>query len=65
GAYDISVGVSGPGGMYDWREPACRFEVMNPGRSTGVVAMPLRLAIVPREWVEDGAQSDVSVEARR
>jgi len=64
GAYDITVGVAGPGGLYDWREPACRFEVMNPGRSTGVVAMPVRLAIVPREWVEDAAQSDVSVEAR-
>ncbi len=53
GAYDINVGISGPGGLYDWQEPACGFEVMNPGRSTGVVAMPVRLAIVPREWIGD------------
>jgi len=53
GAYDIAVGVSGPGGLYDWRERACSFEVVNPGRSNGRVAMPVRLAIVPREWVDD------------
>ncbi len=51
GAYDITVGIRTPRGMSDWREPACRFEVMNPGRSTGVVALPCRVAVVPQEPV--------------
>jgi len=43
GAYDVSIGVqSREGGVvYDWREQVCRFEVMNPGRSRGLVALPL------------------------
>ncbi|MGH9081737.1 MAG: ABC transporter ATP-binding protein [Acidimicrobiales bacterium] len=51
GAYDVFVGVLTRRGMSDWREPACRFEVMNPGRSTGVVALPCRVAVVPHEAV--------------
>jgi ABC-type polysaccharide/polyol phosphate transport system ATPase subunit len=49
GAYEITVGIRTPRGMSDWREPACRFEVVNPGRSTGVVALPIRVAVVPQE----------------
>ncbi|HEX3946207.1 MAG TPA: Wzt carbohydrate-binding domain-containing protein, partial [Acidimicrobiales bacterium] len=53
GSYLINVGITGPGGiLYDWREPACTFEVMNPGRATGVVAVPVKVAIVPTELVE-------------
>ena len=63
GAYDVVVGVSGSGGiLYDWQEPACTFEVMNPGRSTGVVAMPLRVAIVPREWVDESVDPSAWVD---
>ena len=63
GAYDVVVGVSGVGGMlYDWQEPACKFEVMNPGRSTGVVAMPLRVAIVPRERVDESVDPSAWVD---
>jgi len=53
GTYDIGVGITGPGGvLYDLAEPACKFEVMNPGRSTGIVAVPVKVAIVPREWID-------------
>jgi ABC-2 type transport system ATP-binding protein len=52
GMYDINVGVYGSGGiLFDWREPACQFEMMNPGRATGMVALTVRLALVPDEWV--------------
>ncbi len=46
GAYDVNVGVETAQGLSDWREPGCKFEVMNPGRSTGVVAVPVRGALV-------------------
>jgi len=53
GSYLVNVGITGPGGiLYDWREPACTFEVMNPGRATGVIAVPVKAAIVPTELVE-------------
>ncbi len=45
GAYEIGVGVQTPRGLSDWREPACRFEVMNPGRSEGMVAIPVRTVV--------------------
>ena len=44
GSYDVNVGVYGPGGiLFDWREPACSFEMMNPGRSVGIVSLPVRV----------------------
>ena len=46
GAYDVNLGVQTSSGLSDWREPACRFEVMNPGRSTGAVAIPVQAALV-------------------
>ncbi len=51
GAYAVNVGVSSraDGVLYDWHEPACRFEVMNPSRSVGLVAMPMRTAFVAPE----------------
>jgi ABC-type polysaccharide/polyol phosphate transport system ATPase subunit len=53
GTYEVNVGISGAGGiLYDWREPACTFEVMNPGRSTGIIAVPVQVAVVPTEMVE-------------
>jgi ABC-2 type transport system ATP-binding protein len=45
GAYDIGLGVQTARGLSDWREPACRFEVMNPGRSVGMVAIPVRTVV--------------------
>jgi ABC-2 type transport system ATP-binding protein len=46
GSYDVNVGVETPRGLSDWREPACSFEVMNPSRSTGFVAVPVSGALV-------------------
>ena len=44
GTYDVLVGIYGSGGiLFDWREPASRFEMMNPGRATGLVALPVRV----------------------
>jgi ABC-type polysaccharide/polyol phosphate transport system ATPase subunit len=44
GAYGVTIGVrSRKGGVvYDWRDQQDHFEVMNPGRSTGRVALTLR-----------------------
>lgn len=51
GVYDFNVAVTSAlgGVLYDLREPACRFEVINPGRTTGIVAMPVQVAVVPRD----------------
>ena len=46
GAYDVNLGVQTARGMSDWREPACQFEVMNPGRATGTVAIPVEAGLV-------------------
>lgn len=45
GAYDVAAGIRAQhGGVnYDWREQACRFEVMNPGRNTGMVLLPVQV----------------------
>jgi ABC-2 type transport system ATP-binding protein len=47
GAYQVSIGArSGSGGkLFDWRVQQDTFEVMDPGRTTGRVAMPLRAEI--------------------
>ena len=47
GTYGISVGARDHSGgvVYDWRDQKDHFAVMNPGRSTGSVALPLEAAI--------------------
>jgi ABC-2 type transport system ATP-binding protein len=45
GAYEVSIGVQTPRGLSDWQEPACRFEVMNPGRSSGTIALSVRTLV--------------------
>jgi ABC-type polysaccharide/polyol phosphate transport system ATPase subunit len=52
GTYEVCVGAQTEHGMSDWREPACTFEVMDPGRSTGMVAFPVHAVLVSA----DGAQ---------
>jgi ABC-2 type transport system ATP-binding protein len=49
GAFEVTVGIqSRQGGvLYDWQEPAGRFEVMNPGKTTGFLNLPHRVAMVP------------------
>jgi ABC-2 type transport system ATP-binding protein len=50
GKFTYSIGVQSKGGvLYDWREPAGTFEVMNPGRATGFMTMPLRAELLPPE----------------
>lgn len=48
GTYSINVGAQGrrSGRTYDWRDQVAHFEVMNPGRSSGGVAMPLRTEVM-------------------
>jgi ABC-2 type transport system ATP-binding protein len=45
GVFTVVIGIqSRLGGLiFDWREPAARFEVMNPGRATGSISLPLRV----------------------
>jgi len=46
GTFFVSVGAqSGGGVVYDWKEQAATFEVMNPGRSVGVVSLPVHAEI--------------------
>ncbi len=48
GTFSVNLDVrSGTGVVIDVKEPACSFEVMNPGRATGVVAMPLVIELDP------------------
>jgi ABC-2 type transport system ATP-binding protein len=47
GQYEVIVGVqSGWGVVWDWREQAASFEVVNPGRAGGVISIPIRLSIL-------------------
>jgi ABC-2 type transport system ATP-binding protein len=49
GTYRVNVGIRSKGGgtVYDWREQLCQFEVMNPGRSVGIVALDPQVEIHP------------------
>jgi ABC-2 type transport system ATP-binding protein len=48
GAYTVNVGVQSRrgGSLFDWWEPAARFEVMHPGKTTGAVSLPVHAALV-------------------
>jgi hypothetical protein len=43
GTYSVSVGVRSDSNtaIFDWKDQVTRFEVANPGRSTGTVRLPL------------------------
>jgi ABC-2 type transport system ATP-binding protein len=46
GTYAVSIGVHNEGGMnYDWLEQQHHFEVMNPGRQTGIVSIPTDVSV--------------------
>ncbi len=48
GRFSYSVGIHSRGGvLYDLREPADHFEVMNPGRSTGFISIPTQVFLHP------------------
>jgi ABC-2 type transport system ATP-binding protein len=49
GVYDMAAGIESRAGgtLLDWRDPVARIEVMNPGRATGTVSLPVTVALVP------------------
>ena len=49
GDYEVAVGIQSHlgGVVYDWREAAGTFEVMNPGREVGIVSLQVKAAVVP------------------
>jgi ABC-2 type transport system ATP-binding protein len=50
GAYSYNIGIQSRGGvLFDWREPAGSFEVMNPGKTTGNIFMQVHAALIPPE----------------
>ncbi len=50
GSFSLHLDVRDAGGVVlDMREPACTFEVMNPGRATGLVDLPMEVELVQLE----------------
>jgi len=50
GSFSFALGVQSRGGiLYDWLEQAGSFEVMNPGRSTGLLHMSVHAALISTE----------------
>ena len=49
GVYDLAAGIESRAGgtLLDWRDPVGRIEVMNPGRATGTVSLPVTVSLVP------------------
>jgi hypothetical protein len=49
GTYLLSLGIHSHdhGTVYDWREQRHQFEVMNPGRTAGLVDLPVRVTLSP------------------
>jgi ABC-2 type transport system ATP-binding protein len=49
GTYLVTLAIQtrDEGVVYDWHEQKWQFEVMNPDRTAGIVAMPLTVRIVP------------------
>jgi ABC-2 type transport system ATP-binding protein len=50
GSFTFAVGIQSRGGLlYDWQEQAGTFEVMNPGKTTGLVRMNVHAALISTE----------------
>jgi ABC-2 type transport system ATP-binding protein len=50
GTFSYSIGIHSKGGvLFDWREPAGTFEVMNPGKATGFITLPVVAVLLPAE----------------
>ena len=46
--YAITIGIHNEGGVnYDWREQHHHFQVMNPGKETGIVSIPVTVEVEP------------------
>jgi ABC-2 type transport system ATP-binding protein len=47
GSFSYAVGIQSRSGiLYDWKESAGRFEVMNPGKATGMLRMDVHAALI-------------------
>jgi ABC-2 type transport system ATP-binding protein len=47
GTFSYAVGIQSRSGiLYDWKENAGQFEVMNPGKTTGVMRMSVHAALI-------------------
>jgi ABC-2 type transport system ATP-binding protein len=50
GSFSFALGIQSRGGvLYDWREDAGTFEVMNPGKMTGLFRMDVHAALISSE----------------
>ncbi len=50
GSFAFALGIQSRSGLlYDWREDAGTFEVMNPGKVTGLVRMDVHAALISSE----------------
>ena len=56
GSFSFAIGIQSRGGiLYDWREEAGTFEVMNPGKTTGLLRMNVHAALISTESVDSAA----------
>ena len=56
GSFSFAIGIQSRGGiLYDWREEAGTFEVMNPGKTTGLLRMSVHAALISTEGVGSAA----------
>ena len=47
GSFSFALGIQSRSGiLYDWREQAGPFEVMNPGKTTGSVHLKVHAALI-------------------
>jgi ABC-2 type transport system ATP-binding protein len=50
GSFSFALGIQSRGGvLYDWQENAGSFEVMSPGKTTGMVQMDVHAALISSE----------------
>ncbi len=56
GNFTYALGIQSRSGvLYDWLESAGQFEVMNPGKATGVIDMAVRAALIETVPMDDPA----------
>lgn len=56
GSFSFALGIQSRSGiLYDWKETAGSFEVMNPGKTTGSVHMKVHAALISTESADPAA----------
>ncbi len=54
GSFSLALGIQSRGGLlYDWQERAGDFEVMSPGKTTGMLRMEVHAALISSEATDD------------